>query len=143
MSQLDGSVEVKLAAEVDTAGFIAFLEALCGIWPPAPLDPDLARWEDDGGPPAPDPVNYTHTIRDDTRTGLWDNLVEDRERRRARRHAARWGRGRRARALLVRLSDGIAAVAVWHYRIRLWRWYSRGRAGQVSQHGRRHERKPL
>jgi predicted RNA-binding Zn-ribbon protein involved in translation (DUF1610 family) len=58
--------EVTFDVEVDTRAFIRFLEMLSVAWPPM-LDPDMARWEDDGGPPAPDPVNYTHTIaHDDT-----------------------------------------------------------------------------
>jgi hypothetical protein len=59
----DAPIDMKFTATVDTRGFGEFLHALCGVFGPAPLDPDVARWEDDGGPPAPDPVSYTHTFR--------------------------------------------------------------------------------
>jgi len=58
----DPHVQVNLGAEVDLHVFGRLLQAMFGPAGPTRLDPDVARWEDDGGPPAPDPVRYTHTI---------------------------------------------------------------------------------
>jgi hypothetical protein len=45
-----------------TASFGKWLHMLFGPAGHPPLGPDVARWEDDGGPPAPDPIKWTHTV---------------------------------------------------------------------------------
>lgn len=59
----DPRVDVQLSVKVGTAALGRWFDLMFGPLGHPPLDPDVARWEDDGGPPAPDPISYTHTIR--------------------------------------------------------------------------------
>lgn len=51
-----------LAMRVKPAMFGRLLRMFFGPHDPRPLYLEEQRWEDDGGPPFPEPVPYTHTI---------------------------------------------------------------------------------